>query len=632
MKNIFLLFALPFFLNHSIHAQGILQIGAPLVDDRGYDLLFAADGGFVTSGYKGNNAVLYKSDCAGNLLAQIEKPFPAGPGRFFDAVQLPDGSIVAVGSAAIATPTDTLERVFLLKTSPSLVEIAASDFLILNKTARAKSVTLTPNGDLLLLGEVTGASFNFTDVFLLRVNATTLQPIGSPVIYNDGVDLAEEIIRTADGNYLLAGSSFSGNIFNPNAVIINRLQAVKINESGALIWQYAYQDSFPAQYEVARVAGVEQNPVSGNFMLSGTTYGGSPDMHQDAIFILIGNNGAFLDSALLQSPLQQSIYGMTGYADLPGLYLAGGGSDNPVFDAPNLFVTQAYEINGQIAQSTLANDIASPLILTDVIEIGQNNLAGIAAVPDNPGNLELKDIIVVTPQIGNIDILYQNCALVASFNASNPTYQWFLNEMPIPGATSGFYFPSQSGVYQVLITDAIGCFGISDTFTVALASAGFDVTTDNLTAAFSNTSAGATSYQWNFGDGQTSTQDNPVHDYATGGVYTVTLIAGSPCGADTLMQTIGLTGSGEPSRPGYLRLFPNPNAGVFSVEIHGVPQEELVLSLLNPTGQVIDRQSVDFQTGNLRHDFDCSHLPPGIYTLQVQAKNETRYVKVVLGQ
>ncbi len=57
--------------------------------------------------------------------------------------------------------------------------------------------------------------------------------------------------------------------------------------------------------------------------------------------------------------------------------------------------------------------------------------------------------------------------------------------------------------------------------------ASFSVSTDQLTATFTDTStsSGSTivSRSWNFGDGNTSTAQNPVHTYAAGGTYTVTL-------------------------------------------------------------------------------------------------------------
>ena len=42
---------------------------------------------------------------------------------------------------------------------------------------------------------------------------------------------------------------------------------------------------------------------------------------------------------------------------------------------------------------------------------------------------------------------------------------------------------------------------------------------------FNYTSAGATAFSWNFGDGNTSTEQNPLHQYTAAGLYTVSLTA-----------------------------------------------------------------------------------------------------------
>jgi PKD repeat protein len=54
-----------------------------------------------------------------------------------------------------------------------------------------------------------------------------------------------------------------------------------------------------------------------------------------------------------------------------------------------------------------------------------------------------------------------------------------------------------------------------------------------LTVSFYDQSSGqVTSYDWDFGDGGTSTAQNPIYDYALAGDYTVTLTVTGPCGSD----------------------------------------------------------------------------------------------------
>jgi len=57
--------------------------------------------------------------------------------------------------------------------------------------------------------------------------------------------------------------------------------------------------------------------------------------------------------------------------------------------------------------------------------------------------------------------------------------------------------------------------------------------------AFTNCSENAASYLWNFGDGETSTEKNPVHTYAIEPPYYVRLIANSRFQSDTLNTVIG---------------------------------------------------------------------------------------------
>ncbi|MCI5058791.1 MAG: PKD domain-containing protein, partial [Flavobacteriales bacterium] len=62
-----------------------------------------------------------------------------------------------------------------------------------------------------------------------------------------------------------------------------------------------------------------------------------------------------------------------------------------------------------------------------------------------------------------------------------------------------------------------------------------------LSVYFSDTSTvGATSWLWDFGDGNTSTQQNPTHNYAVGGTYTVCLTATNSCGTDSTCQSVSV--------------------------------------------------------------------------------------------
>ncbi|TND05129.1 MAG: PKD domain-containing protein [Bacteroidetes bacterium] len=118
----------------------------------------------------------------------------------------------------------------------------------------------------------------------------------------------------------------------------------------------------------------------------------------------------------------------------------------------------------------------------------------------------------------------------------------------LPNGTSNTVTPASTTTYTATATDANGCT-ISQTVSVTVDPA--PVPNFTLSApgcapwAFNlaNTSTGATTYTWDFGDplsgaNNTSTLQNPSHLYLLPGSYNITLIAASPGGcADTITLT-----------------------------------------------------------------------------------------------
>jgi hypothetical protein len=78
-----------------------------------------------------------------------------------------------------------------------------------------------------------------------------------------------------------------------------------------------------------------------------------------------------------------------------------------------------------------------------------------------------------------------------------------------------------------------------DSDPVKLPQAAYDYELNGLEVTFTNSSSDADSYIWNFGDGSaTVTDESPVYTYTDYGTYTVTLIASSKAGSDTIAQEI----------------------------------------------------------------------------------------------
>jgi hypothetical protein len=73
--------------------------------------------------------------------------------------------------------------------------------------------------------------------------------------------------------------------------------------------------------------------------------------------------------------------------------------------------------------------------------------------------------------------------------------------------------------------------------------------------SFSSNSTNANSYQWDFGDNNTSNIENPSHIYIYGGTYTVTLKVTGEGGTKTATKTINITN--KPTKCKIKRLYVN---------------------------------------------------------------------------
>jgi len=162
--------------------------------------------------------------------------------------------------------------------------------------------------------------------------------------------------------------------------------------------------------------------------------------------------------------------------------------------------------------------------------------------------------------------------------------------------------------------------------------AGFNYSAVLGTVTFTSTSQGADSYAWNFGDGGTSNEANPVHVYDQSGAYTVTLTVTNDCGAATLEQSINVITVGTQEVPWLndFEVYPNPGTGRFTLEMTGEPQKELEVALYNALGQRLRSEVVDFSSGDLTKVLDYTTLPSAAYTLRITAAGASKNVRLVI--
>lgn len=127
---------------------------------------------------------------------------------------------------------------------------------------------------------------------------------------------------------------------------------------------------------------------------------------------------------------------------------------------------------------------------------------------------------------------------------------------------------------------------------MSMPSAGFTstVTLGDPTVIFTDTSALATSYLWDFGDGETSTETNPEHTYVSDGTYNVQLIVENPCGKDTISRSVEVLFSADaafsfdqglgcsPHTVNFTSFIPSRFGSILWVFEGGFPEESIELN------------------------------------------------------
>jgi PKD repeat protein len=133
-----------------------------------------------------------------------------------------------------------------------------------------------------------------------------------------------------------------------------------------------------------------------------------------------------------------------------------------------------------------------------------------------------------------------------------------------------------------------------------------------LTVAFTDQSSGnPTSWRWDFGDGATSTIQNPTHTYAAPGTYTVSLTATNVAGSNTATRTDLVTATPPPAPTADLSASPTSGGAPLDVAFSD-------RSSGNPTGW-----SWDFGDGTTSTAQNPLHTysSPGSYTVSLTIIN-----------
>lgn len=280
-------------------------------------------------------------------------------------------------------------------------------------------------------------------------------------------------------------------------------------------------------------------------------------------------------------------------------------SVDPVYPAWDTLTTCADELNN--------TGRTNPMITTDLDgEIRGTN-------PDI-GAHEFEGIALFS--VGADTSLCNNQILTLGDSTSTSSWTWSTGEttniINVDGTDAGMIGVeriSECGATQ----DTIEIVNIPDPV------AGFTWSSSYVTGIFTNTSTGADSYSWDFGDGNTSTQENPTHVYNWKGEFVVTLTVTSDCGTSVFTDTINLdlVGVNELTKDNYT-IYPNPTNGMVNISFSNTLTNGNV-EIIDATGRVLQKAAVKTKQIAL----DLSSYENGFYFIRINNNDKTVTEKVV---
>ena len=213
------------------------------------------------------------------------------------------------------------------------------------------------------------------------------------------------------------------------------------------------------------------------------------------------------------------------------------------------------------------------------------------------------------------------------FQAMNPgtsIASWDFGAGSIPSSANGagphsvVYFSGGAKSTTLSLTNSGGTDVDTLGFNVGQpVTAGFSYNTNGQTVNFTDNSSGVpTQWNWNFGDGSSSSLQNPTHSYpATGGSYNATLASYNNCGWDTAGVLLQISGIGidEPITTEW-SLSPNPSQN--RINLIGPSNDHIEnVQVIDALGRVIFNGKL-----SMENSLNIESFAAGQYLMRIHAK------------
>ena len=212
-------------------------------------------------------------------------------------------------------------------------------------------------------------------------------------------------------------------------------------------------------------------------------------------------------------------------------------------------------------------------------------------------------------------------------NNAGASYPYDINGLiSLTGSSAGtdFYYY----LYDLEVQEN-ACISPSETVTAFVNDADFSYVDNNGLYSFTDASTGATSWLWDFGDGNTSNLQNPNHSYASTGNFTVSLtINNGLCTTTQTVNVVVVSINSISQEAMQLKLYPNPADEMTVLSLNKSLADDLSISLQSVDGKVLKR--LRLMKGANSIEINTADLPAAVYLMNCQNATINQTIKLVI--
>ncbi|MEC8033043.1 MAG: PKD domain-containing protein, partial [Bacteroidota bacterium] len=133
-------------------------------------------------------------------------------------------------------------------------------------------------------------------------------------------------------------------------------------------------------------------------------------------------------------------------------------------------------------------------------------------------------------------------------------------------------------------------------------------------------------WQWDFGDGGSSTDASPSHTYYNVGDYTVRVTANKGCSRDTVITITTISNIDDPEHAMRIQVYPNPGSDLVTLDVESL--ENYSINVFSADGKCIHR--MDAHAGNRKNVLKTATWSQGIYWISFESNGFNHTIPLII--